>query len=1144
LCSIATSTKDVATSIGNKGVGFKSVFSISHSATVYTNGLIKPQNETMPINFTIKDEFNDANELVRLELADVCTKLQSVQNEKKTWGIPGYYFPIYIENTPKRISDLFNNGFVTVIAVPIEESNKELVCKRIHEIQKFQFNFICEKESFKNKNININFSIDGNEINTTEANNSKTIISRIVSKNTIALARKAGINVSEDSKVSVCFRAKDQIESGPGYIYNFMPTEKMSFLPHVDLNADFQTSVDRKNINLNNKDDEPIGQYNYALMRECLELYRDSLLNNETLPNDLFSWQNVQITNQWLDEQEKRLLREIFNESSIRFSKFATDLLQNRLTLDTTREEYNIYYLFILKCIEQFRAYGDWKDKYRGVAKEVGERINKSGVKFLPDCPCNSSSEILFRREESSITLPTSIPLEITSFVIEGSEYDTPLRKGLGINEFDNVNEVFKLFKQCEQNGKYGNSAALQEDEQINIIASIGKLMSISKKEYADLNSAWRYGALIYAILQDKPENSSKIRASFALSTLFFKTKKGKYKPSQLLSKSDIDEQFLSSIEAQLPETININKLLLMTGVSLSKKYCYFDKRMYDNIGEGLDFIPTLLSNKNSSCKEMLKFVRINSDNGSFSPAIINENYSFFRNIQRTASNKKELSSLHVGNYDEMPSEYGNILKKRLQDICKIISKSDSYNKSELFRFYQKYFKQMYHHNIAMIKEGSEIQIVNKDENYIIVSDRIILNADEFKRAVLCYVPGRNWAEELEDAKSRFRDVAIHIDTDCSEDTHLPLSVGEKLNDRIIAQILLKVSRSKITDRDYEEDIEQRNRIFSLCHNIIIKECDNIVGHCNIEGECIKINELPYLLDEGTLYVEVTKDDEKSKNNVSQALSFLLFSTSILSDIIELVLFSNCWVDEGALNNILKTPTYEDKKYDFSNPELNDLTNSKIHSKREINWDNIDDYEHININQTIKIDSVKGYTQKSVSDSINGLKTAVTPQMEITGMSGEMIVVKAIVKSFMTEYPADKRKTAIEKINIYLQNQGFKPIELMDNQNFDSINDLAPLLWYTLKNKYAHFDVVTIENDTVKLIEIKTTEGNNLFRLSKTEAKVAMGRLDNYCLYRVNKQTHTIINYGNPFHEQLILKTNSGLMIKASGYEVITGMDN
>lgn len=1140
LCSIATSTKNASTNIGNKGVGFKSVFSISPHATVYTKGKIMPQDETQDINFTIHDTFNDPDELISLNFVEASSKLQAVKKEKESLAIPGYYFPIYQKERPKRISELFDMGYVTAISIPLDDSNKELVTRRINEIKKFQFNFVCEKDSFKNKDISIKFRIDNSDIKSIRVCKSPIIISRRISDNTFHLAQKAGLQISKDSKVSVCFRTKEQIQECHGYIYNYMPTEKVSFLSNVDLNADFQTSVDRKTIKLNNGEDEPIGQYNYALMIECLKLYIDALLDKKILSDQLFSWDHVQMINMWLEDQEKKLLKEVFCKSEIHFTNFVTELLRNRQTSMTSSYEYTIFYQFILKSIEQFHFYNENKYYYNGLAQKTGECIKVSGLKFLPDCQCTGKKEILFRAEETSLNLSRSIPIEITSFKIERSEYSESLKKGLDINNFNNIYEVFKLFKQCDQNGIYNDNGFISEDEQIKIIASVGKLISISRIDMSNINSAWRFKNLIEEVLQDKKDYNTKTRAGFALSTLFYKTKNGKYKPAQLLQKDDIDLLFLSKIEKEVNNTIEINDLLLITGVSLSKYY-YVDKRLYKTISEGLDFIPRLLSSKNSSYSEMIENVRIVSDNKRYSPAIVNENYSFFKNIQRTHSNKKELNSLHVGNYEHMPREFGYVLKEQLKYVCQSISTQDSYCKSELLRFYQKYFKQLYQHEIIMVKEGKEIRICRKDENYIIVSDRIILNTDEFKKPVLCYIPSKNWSEDLyQELKCRFKNVTLHIDMDQSEETYYPLSIGEKLNMKVQAQIILKVSRSKMTDRDYEDDAEQRKRIFALFKKISVKEYHNLVAYCYLENERIKIEKLPYLMNEDNLYVEVTEDDKKSKNNVAQALSVSLFSTNAFSDIIELVLFSNCWIDDTAINSILRTHDSDYNYYHFEHEKNIDNIVDKLSSNEERNWDDVDDYDQINRNSKNNSNLKKDNRINVVFDSSTKIKTAVTPLMEEIGKNGEMIVVKSIVKKFMSEYPIEQRKDAIAQINLYLQNQGFKMIELKDEQRFDTISNIAPLLWYTSQNKYAHFDVVTIEKGIVKLIEIKSTEGNNLFRLSKAEANIAIGRLDNYCLYRVKQNTHTIINYGNPFYEQLMTITDSGLTIKASGYDVTT----
>ncbi|MBL0031096.1 MAG: hypothetical protein IPP27_02560 [Bacteroidetes bacterium] len=102
LCSISTSTKNAATSIGNKGVGFKSVFSIAEKGfvNIHTKAEIIKKGEEIidsDISFRIYDSFKSLQSIpkefdskIRENLKE---KIMLVQQEFRGRGVPGFYFP-------------------------------------------------------------------------------------------------------------------------------------------------------------------------------------------------------------------------------------------------------------------------------------------------------------------------------------------------------------------------------------------------------------------------------------------------------------------------------------------------------------------------------------------------------------------------------------------------------------------------------------------------------------------------------------------------------------------------------------------------------------------------------------------------------------------------------------------------------------------------------------------------------------------------------------------------------------------------------------------------------------------------------------------------------------------------------------------
>ena len=94
LCSIATSSKTVEKNIGNKGVGFKSVFSLSNEVYIVS----KQKNDEI-VTFKLfgkieKDEFQEV-----LRNIDVDLSIQEKLFANKETLIPGFYYPLLQKDT-------------------------------------------------------------------------------------------------------------------------------------------------------------------------------------------------------------------------------------------------------------------------------------------------------------------------------------------------------------------------------------------------------------------------------------------------------------------------------------------------------------------------------------------------------------------------------------------------------------------------------------------------------------------------------------------------------------------------------------------------------------------------------------------------------------------------------------------------------------------------------------------------------------------------------------------------------------------------------------------------------------------------------------------------------------------------------------
>ena len=719
LCSIATSTKDAAVNIGNKGVGFKSVFSISHFADIYTLGRLKPNDEEYDIDFRIYDTFTDCDELKSFGLDDQSEKLQIMTKENRLWGIPGYYFPQLIQNRPDFVSNLFNQGFITIVVIPVVERFEKQVESRINDMKRYQFDFICEKTVFANKDIMIEFRPnDSIEPYSKRICKSGRIFSKQISEKTYQLGMAAVPNISKESKVSICFRSPEDYkdETFNGYIYNFLPTEIRSFFRNIDINADFQTSVDRKSIAFSDKEDEPVGAYNRALLNECIELYVECIENN--LPEHLFAWNYLKT--RWTDDE---WIRYILKESlENHFESIATTIIKTRSP--KAKEDFDFYYAFIVRMLSMFHPYNCGKQLERDIAYRIGQRIASMGIQFLPDTPC-VTKDIFVCNDDQQKSLPSAIWAEMTKYrpgAGNEDEYDWHIRNGMGLKEFSNVNEILKLYCQCSMDGQVSDGS-ISEEEQISILASIASLTQTSKNKEG--GCTYRYKGLIDDEISGK-ENDSRIRADFALSTVFYKTNDGKFRPGQLVKKTDIDPAFLKSLQSQMPIGTNIDYLLQLTGVSNSTKYNYADARIWAALGNGIDYCPAILNSNSWKIvhSEALKNVTIFWEGSKQShPAVVNENYSIFANIPK----RQELDSLSCGDYNRFTPEYFSELKSLLYAQCLKANAGNNHTKKELLRFYSKYFQPLYSNGIVLVKEKGKLYIDSKTSEYICVFDERVL---------------------------------------------------------------------------------------------------------------------------------------------------------------------------------------------------------------------------------------------------------------------------------------------------------------------------------------------------------------------------------------------------------------------------------
>ncbi|MDE6535995.1 MAG: DUF3883 domain-containing protein, partial [Muribaculaceae bacterium] len=981
---------------------------------------------------------------------DLAPTLAKVQKETPKWGIPGYYFPQPLGDTPRHISELFHQGFVTVVVIPISKDFIKLTFDKINEFKSFHLHFIKTLKHFDDKIIHVNFNDEFERLITS----SPSIISREISREALQLAKEANLTIHQDSKIAIYLRP--QKDSG-GRLYNFLPTECASPFPNIDIHADFQTSVDRKHIVLDQS--TPIGKYNSRLLKEAYEIIRSIFIGETEVSPGVFSPKHldVGINN---DSDNIQLLKNVFFET---YEVDGLKILQKHI-LPSRYPDYDCFYSSIFALLSNCRGYRDNYKDYDNKAENLGKEL--LSCKFLPDTECHSR-RIFFRNNTSTaISLPKQINAEITSYNIPGNyRLATSFKKGSAIKPFEDTNQIYSLYWQCSPDGANISTDSISEEEQIEILRSVAQLIGIERNHEQSISPTWRF-----ATINDSADISDKTRAAFALSTLFYRTTSGKYKPGQTLREKDIDTKFVARLG--LTKT-QLHLLYDKTGVSRSSTYLYADQRLKERIGDGLDYIPALLTETPSVRRsEAWDNLRIFFDDKAIKPALVNENYSIFYRLLRNDNNKQIFNDLRIANYDQFPAAYIDHLRQ-----VKFV------NSPELRKFYAKFAKPLYDRDFVLVLKSGHIEASPRTSEYFVINNPTLLseNNPPLNLPILLTVKS-----PADNAKALETKLSICLNQSEKDESYNP-------------DYLVYLTPEKLLDKIAEGDLSENiaNKVNSM-NDFQLRFFSTLICNCQISDQVsIDIKTAPYLIEDKTINVHIDPNDgQLNRNRIARAYSAALFDSEKYADAIELIL-CGAYVCPRKINSAIlpedDTPTPESE-----NPNID-----------------ISDFSIVEIAPQEGNQALVNKTMPSISTGDGKPHPeGVSPKSALLGVNGEEAVCELIAQRFASEFPtADKQKSAIDQINEFLIHANFAPVKI-------DLTDIAASLWYT-QGGTKPFDIVTFTEGKVRLIEVKTTRGNNILHLSKREMRLAALFPDNYYIYQLditNKRLEILQNLIRPEH--------------------------
>jgi len=291
LCSINTSNKSAAESIGNKGVGFRSVFSLGKRVQVWSR-LAEPEGgywglEMLP-EWTRGEADQRRKEDPAIEAGWQWLGDEPLPERSDLRARPSFYFPLPLRANAPPVTLPDAGALETVVLVPLsEESAVKQARETLEELTKTHLYFVGLREGKGAVVVTVHLETAAPRhlpLRHSEADeNVGGVASWRVPEADAGrhdLAKRALGAGHELPKPGVAVAWPKESPDGAKdtwspRVYGYIPTRIESPLG-VDIHADFRLEENRTSINFDRKD--PVGGYNAALFEAAAELHLVTVL--------------------------------------------------------------------------------------------------------------------------------------------------------------------------------------------------------------------------------------------------------------------------------------------------------------------------------------------------------------------------------------------------------------------------------------------------------------------------------------------------------------------------------------------------------------------------------------------------------------------------------------------------------------------------------------------------------------------------------------------------------------------------------------------------------------------------------------------------------------------------------------------------
>lgn len=911
ICSFSNSTKDPSVSIGNKGVGFKSVFAMSSTGYVdlFTQGSVidataDPNKEgfAQPIAFRIYDVYDDnssvPNELGEELCEHIKTKIAHVQAERRDRGVPGYFFPVLLQEQDSTVTNLFSEGYVTIVRIPLDESGHDVVKGLLKEMQAVHFRFVGLRVkrailvSFRFEEASIIF--DRNEL---ENQSRKNLVSYDLKDKLLHLAKAANLKVTSPV-VAIYFHGEDF--AGGGRLFNYLPTLESSPFKHADFHADFQTSVNRRNIVFNNS--SAVGKYNQALFEACVELYFVTLYSALSIaepPPIHFRWidfgrvkmkRSLQFRWRYLDLSNStthgsKTVKEVIGFKLWYFARVAeliARMTNNYFSIPRQRKAHVEFFSVLERFITDTNARElQWEKWDSQFYHALSDSLVEQSARIIPSETTGELGIVpgkdLFLRnkgnDDRNVMVPSFVGITVSTF----AELPYRFRSAFGAKEFNSRQDIFKHYRQATANGEV-NQESITDEEQKMLLRSVASFL---RKDFAAVNQfllcTHRYDGYIK---RDVDQNSDANQANFAISTLFLKTKEGLYKPAQLCSFEEVHPDFLPPEWSQ-----DMKKaMLLYLGVSPHENFRFVEGNIYSKLKDGITFIPRPIRQLDGSTVPLyhsstVDQVRVVHKGQSFHPAEINEAYPFLKRFEESVI-RSELASMLVKDYPLWPKEYTNHLYGQFAEYLRLATKAD------LMRLYRHTYLILHEHlKVYLIAQNGTLSF-SESYDFRVAANRDDFDViDGFDTRLLALTNVEHLPHWAANKVAEFKEGKPEFDRREADPLHLMVIIKEKL-----PFLALAISHSPNSKINYVENHDRLKLLQQKIHETTIWVAENLSQRLELEGEPVFFNKKrDFAFDKRTQELYIQKGSREKV--IAEAIAKYILDIRSLASAFELILF-------------------------------------------------------------------------------------------------------------------------------------------------------------------------------------------------------------------------------------------------------------